>query len=67
MKINNLVYPIMAISTPLAMFVWPYKTLNGDFGFQDFDAAYATIGSYIAVYGAFLGSWTYWYKFTNKK
>ena len=74
MKINNLVYPIMIVSTIMGLIVYPYLWFNGTLSvenlqeiFTPFEIAWIRIGLTISVYGSFIGSWLYWYKFTRKK
>lgn len=67
MKVKNLVYPIMIISTISGLVVWPYFIYKGEFSFDDFDNIYKTVGSFTAVYGSFIGSWLWWYKYARGK
>jgi len=70
-QVRHLVYPIMLFSTILALYKFPQWIIDGTLKFsQNPDDIYAIVGAFIAIYGAFFGSWMYWYNqiyLVNKK
>lgn len=63
---KNLIY-IPLIASLIFSFRFPFFIIDGDLSFDDLNQTYATIFSFIAIYGCLVASCIYWWKNIWKK